>query len=59
MIMADDIEWLTIDGNWTKHPVAYCKWYKGVLTEKLMKVHKCKKKQCKRLEYYDFNKEVE
>lgn len=56
--MSNDIEWLTIDGNWTKHPVAFCKYHKGVLTAKLMKVHNCKRKKCKRLEYCDFSEEV-
>ena len=39
-------EWKTIDQNWTKHPEAYCKAKKGVLTKKLIKVHGCRKKKC-------------
>lgn len=39
-------EWKTIDGNWAKNPVAYCKAKKGVLTHKLIKVHGCRRKHC-------------
>lgn len=41
--------YLCIDGNWTWYPCAYCYYHKGVLTKKLMKTHKCKERQCKRL----------
>ena len=39
-------EYRTIDGNWTKKPVAYCKSKKGALTFKQMKVHRCKQREC-------------
>lgn len=51
---APEYEWLTIDGNWTIHPAAYCKSKKAVLTVPLMKMHKCRYKEgrgkCKALE---------
>ncbi len=40
-----------IDGNWTRHPAAWCHYHKGYLTEKLMKTHKCKSKNCRRLDF--------
>lgn len=43
-------EYRTIDDNWTKKPVAYCKSKKGALTNKQMKVHRCKQRQCMHLE---------
>ena len=45
----DEWEYRCIDGNWTKRPAAYCTYHHGVLTEALMKVHKCKERECKRL----------
>ena len=33
-----------IDGNVLKHPVAYCAYHHGYLTNKLIKTHKCHKK---------------
>ena len=42
-------EWRCIDGNWTKRPSAYCTYHHGVLTEAMMKVHKCTQKECQRL----------
>lgn len=42
-------EWRCIDGNWTKRPAAYCTYHHGVLTEAMMKVHKCTQKECQRL----------
>lgn len=36
----------TVDKNYTNHPIAYCKYYKKALTNRLIKVHKCKKKCC-------------
>ena len=38
-----------IDGNMTNHPVAYCTYHHGVLTEGLMCVHRCKERKCVRL----------
>lgn len=38
-------EYKCIDGNWTIYPVAYCSYHKGVLTAKMIKVHKCYKKR--------------
>lgn len=46
----EDWEYRLIDNNWTRHPVAYCRWYKAYLTEGLIRTHKCRKKQCKRLQ---------
>ena len=61
--MADLIErweYKCIDGNWTWHPVAYCKYKKGVLTEGLIKTHHCRERKCPRLqEDIDFEKEPE
>lgn len=39
-------EYLCIDGNWTKRPIAFCKSKKGALTEKQIKIHKCDRKNC-------------
>lgn len=39
-----------IDNNWTYHPAAYCKYHQGVLTEGLMKTHRCRERKCKRLD---------
>ncbi len=46
--MKEKWEYKTIDGNWTCHPVAYCKYHKGALTHRLIKVHRCNKRKCKR-----------
>jgi hypothetical protein len=43
-------EYRLIDNNWTRHPVAYCKRYQGYLTEGLIKTHKCRERNCKRLQ---------
>ena len=42
-------EYRLIDGNWSPRAVAYCTYHHGYLTEPLMKVHKCRKRQCQRL----------
>lgn len=39
-----------IDGNWTYYPVAYCKYHQGVLTAGLMHTHRCRERQCWRLD---------
>lgn len=39
-----------IDGNWSYYPVAYCKYYDGVLTEGLIHTHRCREKECNRLD---------
>lgn len=39
-----------IDGNWSYYPVAYCKYHKGVLTERLLNTHRCRERQCGRLD---------
>ena len=44
-----EFEYLTIDGNWTNHPVAFCHYYRGALTRGLMHTHKCSEKNCRRL----------
>lgn len=43
-------EYKTIDGNWTKHPVAFCWYHDGVLTAALMKVHRFRQRKCRRLD---------
>ena len=45
----DRIEYRLIDGNWSHRACAYCTYHHGYLTPALMKVHKCKKRQCQRL----------
>ena len=45
----EDWRYRLIDGNWAKEPVAYCTYHHGCLTEALMKVHKCKERECARL----------
>ena len=45
----DRWEYRLIDGNWSPRAVAYCTYHHGYLTEPLMKVHKCRKRQCQRL----------
>lgn len=49
---ADRIEYRLIDGNWSHRAEAYCTYHHGYLTPALMKVHKCRKRQCKRLRDY-------
>lgn len=39
-----------VDGNWTWCPIAYCRRKKGVLTEGLMRTHKCRERKCGRLD---------
>ncbi|NCE98415.1 hypothetical protein [Emergencia sp. 1XD21-10] len=39
-----------IDGNWTYYPSAYCKYHQGVLTAGLMATHRCKQRNCRRLD---------
>lgn len=43
-------EYEMIDGNWTRHPVAFCHRYKGVLTRNMMHTHQCSEKNCRRLD---------
>ena len=43
-------EYEMIDGNWTKHPVAFCSYYGGALTRNMMHTHRCCEKECKRLD---------
>ena len=43
----------SIDGNPLKNPTAYCTHYHGYLSERLIKVHRCRKKHggaCARLQ---------
>lgn len=48
------IEYRVIDDNYTnRNPVGYCKYYRGHLTSKLVKLHKCKERGCRRLCMYD------
>lgn len=48
------IEYRVIDGNYTnRRPVGYCRYYKGYLTSKLVKLHRCDKRVCKRLCKYE------
>ena len=39
-----------IDGNWTKHPVAFCWYHQGALTQNMMHTHKCCERGCRRLD---------
>lgn len=39
-----------IDGNWSNRCVGYCHRYHGALTVGLMKCHRCKERNCHRLE---------
>lgn len=41
----EDYEYQTIDLNWAKKPIAFCHYYKGYLTEKQIKIHKCEYKK--------------
>lgn len=48
----DKLMYMSIDGNWIKKPVAFCTRYRGMLSEKQIKLHGCRFKfngQCKRL----------
>lgn len=45
-----DWEYRLIDNNWTRRPKAYCKRYHGYLTDGLMKTHKCRERNCRRLQ---------
>ena len=45
------IEYRVLDGNYTnRNPVGY---YRGYLTSKLVRLHKCDKRGCRRLCKYD------
>lgn len=57
MNKANRWEYRLIDGNWSPRAVAYCTYHHGALTEALMKVHKCRQRQCKRLREIDDEKE--
>lgn len=46
-----DWEYRLIDNNWTRNPVAYCRYRKAYLTRKLMRTHRCEQRKCKRLQY--------
>ena len=49
-----EIEYRVIDGNSTnRRPVGYCRYYKGCLTSKLVRLHRCDKRACRRLCKYD------
>lgn len=39
-----------IDGNWSYYPVAYCHYHQGCLTERLLHTHRCRERQCRRLD---------
>ena len=43
-------EFELIDGNMTHYPVAYCDRMEGWLSVGLMDVHKCREKECHRLQ---------
>lgn len=38
-----------VDGNLTNHPIAYCTYYHGVLTQGLLDTHGCRGRECVRL----------
>ena len=46
-------EYEMIDGNWTVKPTGYCYKYRGYLTDKMAKVHRCKQKRCRLFETFD------
>ena len=49
----DQDYYTSIDGNPLKNPTAYCTHYHGYLSERLIKVHRCRKKHggaCARLQ---------
>lgn len=39
-----------IDGNWTRHPVAFCLHYRAALTRNMMHTHRCSERKCKKLD---------
>lgn len=43
-------EYEMIDGNWTKHPVAYCTFYRAALTRNMMHTHRCSERHCNKLD---------
>lgn len=45
--------YLTIDGNPTRQPFAYCIHYKAYLTRNQSMLHKCRKRQCKCFETFE------
>lgn len=45
--------YFTIDGNFTNHPLAYCTYHHGVVTQGLMDTHKCVERLCPRLRIGD------
>lgn len=46
-------QYLSIDGNWTHHPMAYCTFHHGVLTQGLIDTHRCVQRNCARLRVGD------
>jgi hypothetical protein len=51
--MADKVLYKSIDGNYVKKPIAYCKVRKKYLTQKQMKVHRCATRACMSLRQCD------
>ena len=49
----EELEYLTIDLNYTVNAAAYCRYHKGYLTPKLMKTHKCIQRKCWALQKKD------
>ena len=49
------MEYIGIDGNpiSKQKPIAYCRYYKGYLTKRMIKTHRCLTRQCSRLERLD------
>lgn len=45
--------YLTIDGNPTYQPFAYCKYYQGYLTRNQSILHKCTKRKCRSYETFE------
>lgn len=49
----EDVKYKSIDNNYIKHPVRYCKTHHRYLSEKQMKVHRCVSRGCTGLQPID------
>jgi len=52
-----DKYYLTVDGNPTCRPYAYCTHYQAYLTKNQSILHKCVKRKCKNYNFLEENKE--
>lgn len=51
-----ELEYETIDYNWSNRPIGYCHYHRGYITSKQVKIHNCLKKcpgGCNRFEALD------